>query len=293
MMIAPNICKQFFENPSFCRGSDARALANQVKEVTKLVSSGAVKFSNASKDDEYNPLVEYLEILYPNQRKPLRIDEVGIAHIHLFGPVGLDLDAVERAFGLTDYLQIREDFETAKRAGAKGILLYGWSPGGSVSGSLETAEVISRTAREIPVFSFSEKGFFSAGYMLTCASTKCWGTKTGMYGNIGTIIDFWDLFEYWSQIGVFADQITNEGADLKDTFYKPKLSEAHREFLQQSVNSDGKMFQDWVLKHRTISNEKEVFRAGWYAGTDAMNLGLIDYVGGIQDAYDTLLGRTS
>lgn len=281
-MIAPNLATQLFETPAFCLGTHSKQLIKRVRSIDALIQAGKVEAGSSW-------IVDYLKSIYP-QRQEMEIDNAGIAHIHLHGAVALGLSDIEKAFGCTDYLELREDFEQAQ-AQAKAVLFYGWSPGGGMLGSLETAEIISETASRIPVYSFSDVGFYSAGYMLTCASSMCWGTKTANYGNIGVIIDFWDTFEYWAQDGLYSDPITNEGATLKDTFYKPSLSDEHRAFLQDSVNQDGEIFKNWVLKHRALVDQEDTFKGGWFNGPECIRRGLLDATGQLEDVYDSLLGQ--
>lgn len=293
-MFTQNLSTQLFHCPSVCQGFAARELSQRIKEFSKNVFKYPEFFGDDSMDatgrsyqDQY---VDYLTQVY-EQRQEMVIDENGIAKIHIFGAMGLGLSRIERAFGCTDYLQLREDFQNALKQGAKGILLFGWSPGGGMLGSIETAEIISEVESEIPVYSYSDKGFYSAGFMLTCGASMCWGTKTGGYGNVGVIVDFWDTYEFYAKYGMYADPITNKGAELKDTFFKPSLTNEHREFIQSIVDEDATVFQDWVSQNRSLVDPEKVFKAGWFSGLKAIEHGLIDATGTINDCYDSLLGE--
>jgi ClpP class serine protease len=48
-------------------------------------------------------------------------------------------------------------------------------------------------------------------------------------------------------------------------------------FLQESANQHGETFQAFVSERRPDINE-EVFRAGWYSGQRAIDLGLADEI---------------
>ena len=82
--------------------------------------------------------------------------------------------------------------------------------------------------------------------------------------------------------------MTNDGADLKGTFRDTPMTDSQREFLQEETNRIGEEFQQHVIAHRPNINS-EVFRAGWYHGTRAGELGLVDAIGSKEGAYAMLV----
>jgi ClpP class serine protease len=57
--------------------------------------------------------------------------------------------------------------------------------------------------------------------------------------------------------------------------------------LQDSIDEAGTAFKNHVLSNRE-GIDPEVFKAGWYKGERALELGLIDKVGTIEDAKEIL-----
>jgi ClpP class serine protease len=70
------------------------------------------------------------------------------------------------------------------------------------------------------------------------------------------------------------------------------MTDSQREFLQEETNRIGEEFQQHVSANRP-NIDSEVFRAGWYHGTRAGELGLVDAIGSQAGAYNILLAAVS
>ena len=92
-------------------------------------------------------------------------------------------------------------------------------------------------------------------------------------------------------MGLSQEVITNEQADLKGTFRDSPMTAEQRQFLQEEVNAMGKQFKQHVEAQRDV--DPEVFRAGWYSGERAQDLGLIDAISSYDYAHATILGDLS
>jgi ClpP class serine protease len=233
-------------------------------------------------------LLEELSKYFPS-RNQTTIDQNGIAHVHVFGEMAFGLSDLEKALGMTDTGELADEIE-ALQTEARGILLHGGSPGGSVIGGIELGETVARS--QIPVVAFSDTGFFSLGYMTVAGADMIIGTRSSSWGNIGTVIPFADVSEFWQKQGVRFDAISNEGADLKKTGYESRFSESQLAFLQERANESGKEFQEFVLRNRQLVDQSDTFRGGWFSGPESARRGLIDFIATKQDAYDSLIGLT-
>ena len=213
--------------------------------------------------------------IYFNQRKPMSITD-GIAEVHMYGPMMADASPIDLAMGGTSYEEIRADIQAANDdESVNAILLVTDTPGGTVSGIEETYIEIKNS--EKPVFGYNEGSATSAGYYLIAAAESIAVSQSSVTGNIGTVLDYWDLSEMYSQMGAERVVMTNEGADLKGTMRGP-LTEDQAVFLQNQINSMGEQFHERVKENRTDLDD-EVYRAGWYGPKEAAALGLVDYVG--------------
>lgn len=202
------------------------------------------------------------------------------ADISVFGVVGPYLSNIEKACGNTGYEEIVSEIEEAKNLGAERINFHFDSPGGYCTGCDEAAQAIAAIKDETSIFTVAHTDTImcSAAYYLAAGCSAIVGTRSATIGNIGVILPWVDSSKLWEIEGYDFQPITSEGADLKSTMHGPSITENQRAFLQEDVNKMGEMFRDHVLTHRP-QIDFEVFRAGWYGGDKALELGLVDMVG--------------
>jgi protease-4 len=209
----------------------------------------------------------------------------GTATIHVLGVLGPHLSNVEKSCGNTSYEDITKEIAEAKLLGATRINFIFDSPGGACMGCHEAAEAIAELKNNSTIITvaFTEGLMCSAAYYLASGCSAIVATKSAIVGNIGVILPWVDSSGAWEMMGLDFQPITSDGADLKSAMHGPSLSEGQREFLQEGVNRLGEMFREHVKLGR-LHLADEVFRAGWYGGTEAQTLGLIDEVGDSVDA---------
>lgn len=235
---------------------------------------------------------EYLSEFY-TLRKPLRIEE-GIAFVEVRGALLKDAMPIQERVGhAIRYSTVIAETKAALAAGARGIVYEINSPGGTVSGNIEAAEMIADLP--IPSVAFCDGLACSAAYKLAAGSSAIISSKSAIVGNIGTIMSWADCSEFWAKWGVNFKAIVSEHATLKSTFHL-EPNEEQLAFLQESANEAGKAFRDHVVKGRSAAGaelSEEVWRAGWYSGERAGELGLIDGIGSADDAVEWLKGQIS
>jgi len=217
--------------------------------------------------------------IWMNQRQPMEIQD-GIAIIHAYGPMIEDAAPIDLAHGMTGYEEIREDLAAANAMDdVKAVILVANTPGGTVSGIEETYQDIKASSK--PVYGYNAGSATSAGYYLLAATQAIAASPSSMSGNIGTVLDFWDMSGVYNSMGAKREVLTNDGADLKGTM-RGTLTDSQREFLQNQINAMGEQFQSRVEENRPFIDD-EVYRAGWYGPQESMALGLIDYEGSLDD----------
>ena len=201
--------------------------------------------------------------------------ENGIGTIHIQGMLTNGVPAIYQIVGIvTSYDSIEDEIEDLLEQGAQAINFVINSGGGSVNGAIELSRYIASLS--VPTAATVTSCACSAAYMLASATNRIVISETAQIGNIGTIMTWYDYTQYERNIGVEAKAITNEGATLKSTFHL----EPHAEqlaFLQESANQFGEAFQSFVSERRPDLDD-EVFRAGWYSGQKAIDLGLADEI---------------
>lgn len=135
----------------------------------------------------------------------------------------------------------------------------------------------------------------SAAYKLSAGCNYIVASESATVGNIGTIMSWMDCSEFWKENGIEFKALTSEGADLKSTFHL-EPNDTQIEFLQEGINEAGRQFREHVATGREKAGatlDPEIWRAGWYSGEKAGELGLIDDIGTAEDARQYVLKATA
>jgi signal peptide peptidase SppA len=214
------------------------------------------------------------------QRKPLSIDRDGIATIQVLGPLGQGLSKMEKTCGCTDFADIQADFREAVDKGARGILLDINSPGGTVSGTPETADVIA--GKPIPVVAYAGELMASAAYYLGAGADAIVASKSSLVGSIGVYIPWVDRSRMYEDMGLKPDPIVNTGGDLKALGFGGRLTDAQREHLQDAVDKDFSAFREHVRAFRAVPDT--AMRGQVLKGNEAHEAALIDEIGDLAAA---------
>ncbi|MEZ4999921.1 MAG: signal peptide peptidase SppA [Bacteroidales bacterium] len=171
------------------------------------------------------------------------------------------------------------------------------SPGGNAMASDLIWREISLAAEEMPVVVSMSDYAASGGYYISAPATKILAhanTITGSIGVFGMIPQAGKLLE--NRLGITTESVkTNRFSDSPSLFRA--MEPAERITMQVSVDKTYDDFIGKVALGRNILKE-EVDQMGEgqvYAGTDALEKGLIDAIGGMADAMEeasTLAGIT-
>lgn len=157
------------------------------------------------------------------------------------------------------------------------------SPGGTVAASEEIARYFKEMKKPV-VFSVSDI-CASGAYMAASQADKVVAMPTSQVGSIGVIMTTLDASELLNRLGIKMGAI--KSAETKDTgaIYR-SLSEHERERLQAEINELNDLFIDLVAEGRKLDRDKvaELANGSTYLGKKAVELGLIDELGTLDDA---------
>lgn len=227
----------------------------------------------ARTDSEFFTLSDFI-----TPRPALRIDhEASKATISISGALAEGAPPIWEKLGHTDYRTIRAELAAALDSGVQSVHLEVDSPGGTVLGIAETSHALAQSREQVALTAHCRGMACSAAYHLTSTAEHITASPSADVGNIGVILAFYDDSKFLEAIGVEREVLTNSGADLKGTFYDA-LTDDQRAFLQEDIDQAAQAFHDHVSAYRTNLDEDEVFRAGWYSGQKAIDLGLIDSI---------------
>ena len=162
------------------------------------------------------------------------------------------------------------------------------SPGGTVSASETLASEIrrfrERTGKPV-IASFAEVAA-SGGYYAALPCDDILAQPSSITGSIGVIIQTFNVSRGMSMIGVKGRAVTSrENKDIANPF--EDVDEEHYEILQGMVDEFYAGFRARVLESRPIA-ESDVARVTdgrVFTGATAHELGLVDELGGVRDAF--------
>jgi signal peptide peptidase SppA len=221
-----------------------------------------------------------------NPRRPMVVDQQGIATIHILGPLGKNLSKMEKSCGATSFEDIQSELAQAEANPAvRGIILHVDSPGGTVQGTPETASAIAAATK--PLVAYTEDMMASAAYYLSAGADRIVASPSADVGSIGVYIPWVDRSAQNEASGLRPDPIINTGGDLKATGFGGVLTETQRTFLQESVDRDFAAFRQHIADHRAV--DSSALRGQLLSGRPALEANLVDAVGSIATARSLLL----
>lgn len=206
-----------------------------------------------------------------------------VAVILLNGSIADDEGSFLMAAGITPK-SVRQQLERAREdSSVKAILLKVNSPGGAVGASQEIAQEIKETEKPIVIFMGDMAA--SGGYYISAPADKIVAKPGTLTGSIGVISQIMDLRGLYEKLGIKL-QIVKSGKH-KD-MYQRELTPEEQELMQELSDELYDQFIEEVAKSRSLDAEKvrELATGELYTGTQAKELGLVDELGGYQDAID-------
>jgi len=225
------------------------------------------------------------------ERGPSRSRPAGIAVIPVYGVVsnrGRSMGASAEAIGAEFQAALADDR-------VDGILFDVDSPGGTVTGVPELAELIRANRKVKPTMSIANGLAASAGYWIASAADEVWMAPSSSVGAIGVYMMHEDLSKAHEIAGVkvtaiSAGRFKTEGADFAP------LSDETREFLQARVEEAYSWFVKDVAAGRRDTQAN--VRAGYGEGrvlhaAAALKAKLVDRIGTFDQALEHLSQRVN
>ena len=166
------------------------------------------------------------------------------------------------------------------------IVLRVDSPGGSSFASEQIRqELVTAQNQGIKVIASFGPVAASGGYWISATADEIWAAPSTITGSIG-IFGVIPTYEgTLAKIGVSSDGVgTSELAGAFDVT-RP-LNDLTKDVIQQSIESGYDQFLELVAKGRdmTVENVNQIAQGRVWLGTTAKELGLVDQLGGLDDA---------
>lgn len=216
----------------------------------------------------------------------------GVAVINIFGVLTKSLSFFSWLFGGSSMQQIAQTYQAAiSDLQVKSILLVIDSPGGTVDGTQELANIIYNGKNEKPVIAYSDGMICSAAYWIASAADKIYiSGDTVEIGSIGVVATHVDASKSDEMYGEKYTEITAGKYKRLASSHTP-LSDEGRQYLQEQVDHIYTVFVGDVARNRNISEEDALKMADGkiFIGKQAIEVGLVDGV----STYDQLVNKMS
>lgn len=182
----------------------------------------------------------------------------------------------------------------------KAVVLRVNSPGGTVTASDTMYEIVRRFKEKThkPVVASTEEVAASGGYYVCCAADRIVAQPTSVVGSVGVIFEAMQFKGTLDKLGITADSV--KSGSLKDMGSPFKaLKENERVVMKEMVEEYFQRFVTVVSENRPVTEKPVadltdyehdayagVYSGRVFSGRRAVELGLADQTGQLQDALD-------
>lgn len=169
--------------------------------------------------------------------------------------------------------------------GARAVVLYIDSPGGSALASELILEAVQRVARRKPVIAYVDQVCASGGYMAALGAKEIWTSPHAIVGSIGVFAGKFEASGLMETLGIRRTLIArgeNSGIFSTSRGFTPH----ERASLEAEVEETYQAFLAHVARARGRTKEEIHERAEGrvYSGTRALAAGLVDRTGSFDEA---------
>ncbi|WDM85064.1 signal peptide peptidase SppA [Ehrlichia sp. JZT12] len=177
----------------------------------------------------------------------------------------------------------------AKDDHIKGLILNINSPGGTITGSEILYQNIRNISKNKPVVALLNDFAASGGYMTAVAADYIIGRHTTITGSIGVLMQYVGINSLAEKMGISLKSIKSSNLKAATSPFE-ELTEEKEESVRRIVNESYKYFVDVVADRRKMEKGQVLKLADGsiYIGSEALSIGLIDQIGGEDEAIDWL-----
>ena len=159
------------------------------------------------------------------------------------------------------------------------------SPGGSVAGGEGLHDAIAHVAEKKPVVAVMGGTAASAGYMIAVPAARIFAREGTLTGSIGVLLETGEVSGLLKTLGIDAEAITSGPLKDQPSLIRPLTPEG-RDVLHGLVMDMYDQFVGMVAsgRHMEAAKVRELADGRAYTGRQALQLGLVDAIGGEHDA---------
>ncbi len=169
----------------------------------------------------------------------------------------------------------------------KAIIVHINTPGGGVAISQEIYNSLKNASEKKPIVAAMSSVAASGGYYIACAADRIIANPGTVTGSIGVIFQFNTFEKLMDKVGVGIETI--KSGELKDVGnYSRSMTKKEELMLRSVVMDTYEQFVAAVAEGRGMDPEAiyPLADGSIFTGLQALNLGLIDTLGGLNEAID-------
>lgn len=206
------------------------------------------------------------------------------------GRSGSDL-LMGQVLGAADAVDVID--QARKEDGISGVILRIESPGGDADAAEEIRRAVERLAAAKPVVVSIGPVAASGGYWVACGAPYILAEPGSITGSIGVFAGKFSFGGLMDRIGVSADGVQVGRLAAADTAARP-FTPDERRLLEDSVQHTYRRFLDLVAQARKkdFAEVEKLASGRVYTGRQARDVGLVDAMGGLDEARAWLAERT-
>ena len=182
---------------------------------------------------------------------------------------------------------IKKIIEFRENKNVKALILRVNSPGGIVAPPQEIYEEVKKTCKEKKVIVSVESVAASGAYYIACAADTIIANPGTLVGSIGVMIPVENIGKLLQKIGVSSTVIKSGKYKDIGSMTRP-MTKDEETVLQELIDDTYNQFVDVVAEGRGLTREQvlQIADGRVFTGAQALQLGLVDELGNLQDAID-------
>lgn len=259
-----------------------RRLIDKVAYLDEVVTDLKKITGSREKDKSFRQirLSTYAKVEDKNLNKPRSENKIGIAYAE-----GEIVDGQGGAGQLGGNSFARQLRQLRLDDDVKAVVLRVNSPGGSVTASEEILREVRLTRSKKPVVVSMGDYAASGGYWIATGGTHIFAEPNTITGSIGVFGLQFNVQKLGTTNGLSWDVVKTARYADSTTISRPKTPQ-ELAIAQKSVNQIYSQFLDKVAQARKLPKQRvaQIAQGRVWAGKDAKQIGLVDQIGGMEDA---------
>ena len=167
----------------------------------------------------------------------------------------------------------------------KGVIVRVNSPGGVVGPSQEIFQAVKRIARDKPTIASMGAVAASGGYYVSAGASEIWANPGTLTASIGVKVKLTDIGDMMQKLGIREQTITTGSLKNAGTMFRPMTPE-EAQYFQGLADDLYEQFLGDIAESRKMDPAaiRPVADGRAMTGKQAMEAGLVDKMGGFEDA---------